>query len=76
MTETPAPGYSISLRVKGGGLVAKAFIPEFALLPEVVVWGTRMFQHRGPDPDMGGGAILYREVFAYHIVNLPPYGVA
>lgn len=65
----------VELHVRGGGLVAKAHIPPFQVLPKVLYWGSRVFVL---DPEQHGaiGALMradetvrYEEACAWHLTG-------
>jgi hypothetical protein len=53
----------VQLVTADGGYVGKFQIPPFQKLPEVLVWGSRVFHLDAP-----GEIPIYREVFAFAIV--------
>jgi hypothetical protein len=58
----------IRLVTSDGREVEDVFIPPFRKLPEVLVWGARMFSfHRDLKDDADPCSAEYREVFAYWI---------
>lgn len=57
------------LTIRGGGHVAYVEMPAFKMLPEVLIWGTRIFGQKGPNDS---GQPLYEEVFAYHVPIYEP----
>ena len=57
----------IRLLTLDGEFVADKMIPPFRWRPDVIVWGDRTFHESGFD----GGFTLYREVFAYCVVDFP-----
>ncbi len=59
----------VKLEVPGGGLVGTFGIPPFAKLPEVIVWGSRIFVLHEPRDGrpLAEVAPVYREGLAYVI---------
>jgi hypothetical protein len=58
----------IRLAIRDGGFVGNVFIPPFVKLPEVLVWGARMFAfHADLKVDGEPCVAEYREIFAYFI---------
>lgn len=64
----------IRLAVREGGHVADVWVPPFVSMPEVVLWGQRIFTLHGElKADGEACSHEYREVFAYWV---PPQEVA
>lgn len=57
----------IRLETNDGGLVHETEIPPFNEAPAVILWGIRVFDEFEED----GDTKVYREVFAYHLVDNP-----
>lgn len=55
---------TVQLTIRGGAHVAYVEMPAFKMLPEVLIWGTRIFGQKGPNDQ---GQPIYEEVFAYHV---------
>jgi hypothetical protein len=55
----------VRLETKGGCFVCNGSIPPFHELPEVLLWGTRVFQFDCQLPTV----IVYREAFAVALVR-------
>jgi hypothetical protein len=64
--ENEAPMLEVQLVTSDGGFVGNFQIPPLQKLPEVIIWGSRVFHLDEPDKTP-----LYREVFAYTIVTDP-----
>lgn len=60
----------VELQVSTGEFVHRGWMPAFQNgLPDVVFWGTRVFQrHSASDQD---DPLIYRECFSYALVELP-----
>jgi hypothetical protein len=58
----------VRLQTREGEFVAEVRIPPFALLPEVLIWGSRVFCRVG-EAERGAheGALVYREGFAFWV---------
>ena len=59
----------VALETQSNALVARAVIPDFTELPEVVIWGARTFKLR-VKPTSEDTFAVYTEVFAYTIVEV------
>lgn len=60
----------VHLETAEGELVGSFDITMFMMMPEVLVWGDRMFRLR----DFSVGSMkphIFREIFAYHITEQP-----
>lgn len=58
----------VRLAIRDGGHVANVSIPPFVKLPEVLVWGQRMFAfHSELKADGEPCSVEYREIFAFWI---------
>jgi hypothetical protein len=59
----------VRLAIRDGGHVAEVEIPPFQSLPDVIVWGDRVFSfHMSMDIDGEMCRAEYREVFCYVIL--------
>lgn len=54
----------ITLQTADNQLVAHTIMPKFESMPQVVIWGNRVFKQDSVMP------IIYNEIFAYTIVPL------
>jgi hypothetical protein len=76
----PFPFLEACLYTKDGGYVETVNLPPFQQLPDVVIWGTRIFQFKsGLDfepKEAKENAPVYVEAFAWAVIDLePPHGI-
>lgn len=65
--------FEIRLETANGDYVITGIIPPFQTLPEVVIWGERVFRLASDD---GEATPVYREVFFVAVVQTRLDGVA
>lgn len=70
MDNTPKIRVKVRLETAEGHLVGEPDIPSFMMLPEVLLWGNRVFKQLPPRVIDGVMAHPYAEVFYYAIPDL------
>lgn len=61
----------VRLETANGEFVCLAVMAPFTVLPKAVMWGSRMFQHREDDAQIG--LPVYREVFCVVVFDEKTY---
>ena len=59
----------ITLKTKNGGFVRTAEIPPFALPPEIIMWGARMFVRDAAQLGDADAPVEYLEGLMYPLID-------
>lgn len=63
---------NVTLQTSDGTFVHRGKMPTFNVRPAVILWGVRVFAYFGiADEGTDKEAVVYREAFAYYLVESP-----
>jgi hypothetical protein len=62
----------VELQTASRDLVSRYVIPDMIPVPDVIIWGSRVFHLEGDEADCDEDVFVYRQSFTYTIAEAPP----